>query len=1191
MKLFRIGAVSALAMSLASAAIAENDWNNIEVIQVNTVKPHATMTAFQNEEAAKSFDRKKSSNFKLLNGDWKFNWSPKPADRPKEFYKTDFNDNSWKTIPVPSNWEIEGYGTAIYTNVPYPFPKKPPFIPESDNPVGSYRTTFTTPKNWKGKETFITFEGVNSAFYLWINGEKVGYSQGSRTPAEFNITKYLKPGKNLLAAEVYRWCDGSYLEDQDFWRLSGIFRDVTLQARTPQFINDFKVVTDLDEQFVDADFNVDVFVTKPAGSVELVLKDKAGKEVTKASKKAADKVSFSLPVTNPLKWNAETPNLYDAFITLKDASGKTLEVLSQKVGFREVYVKGNNYFVNGKKVLMKGTNRHETHPDLGQMTDRESIMKGLVLMKENNINAIRTCHYPNNTLFYDLCNEFGFYVWDEANIESHGMGYGGASLAKKTEWKEQHLNRIRRMVYRDCNQPSVITWSMGNEAGDGINFKAAYEWMKEIDPSRPVQYDRTRTNNDLLSMMYTTPGSLKGWANGKKPFIICEYTHAMGNSNGNLIEYWDEVIYKDNAAQGGFVWDWMDQGIRKPIPAPYKKNIGKGPVNDHAFAYGNWDVDFGTREPGKYHHDGNFCMNGLIASDWTPHSGLFAIKYAYRNVHVKALDLEAGKFSIKNWFHFTNLKELVEGSWKVEANGKVVASGKLPELDIEGESEKTFTINMPSTPAKAGVEYFVNFEFTAKKEYSPLVKAGHELAFAQFKLSATPAKTVAADNLPKVSVSENGSAVKVKGADFVVEFDKTEGVMTKYSYKGKTLVKRGPKLDTWRAFTDNDEAPIKKGAYNKVWRDAVKNQQIVDVKLSKLAANAVRVTVDSVLPTTGSTYNTVYTVYGNGEVAVDVNLDKSQAPGKVKSPHRVGTELIVPANLDNMKWYGRGPHPTYIDRKFERISTFGGTVDEQWIEYSRPQANGNKVDVRWLTMTDKAGNGLLFSAAGEALSVGAKFYSKETMEASKYSFQMERSKDIFLNIDHIQLGVGGDNSWGATAHGKYQLREKTYTYSYRMRPISAGQSVDKLVNASVQAVPVKFTDLSDKVESLDDFVREGKYAATSVQSGNNIKNAFDGKENTRWCAQNGSVPQWISTDLGKVQKIKGVEILWESELKYKYIVEVSNNGKKWTKVASSDKKVKKATHKFNKKAKYVRVKCTGIPANNWVSIRELKVLK
>lgn len=1191
-------ATSTLFSCLTTLNAEKPDWNNIDIIQRNVEKPSVTHFAYNKLERAQSFLRDKSQNVKLLNGNWKFHWSSKPADRPTNFYKTDFDDSSWKTIPVPSNWEIHGYGTAIYTNVTYPFPKNPPNVPHNDNPVGSYLKEFALPAHFTNKETFLTFDGVSSAFYLWVNGQKVGYSQGSRTAVKFNISKYLKPGSNKLAVEVYRWCDGSYLEDQDFWRLSGIFRDVYLQSRNPQHIRDFTVVTDMDEQFKDATLNVDIEVTKAAGVVELSLFDANGKAVFPTQKKAAsDKTSFSIDIKDPKHWNAETPYLYDAFLTLKDKSGKTLEIIPQKVGFREAYVKGKNFYLNGKKILFKGVNRHETHPDLGQVTTRESIIRDLKLMKENNINAIRTSHYPNRPLFYDLCNEYGLYVWDEANIESHGMGYGRESIAKDPKWQEQHLNRIRRMLLRDRNHPSIITWSMGNESGDGINFKACYEWLKKNDTTRPVHYERSGSHNDMLSYMYASPGSVAHLARGTKPFIICEYTHAMGNSNGNLNKYWD-TFYGDNAAQGGFVWDWMDQGIRKPIPnhlyvkgqkvaKNYRDNIGKGPVKEHTFSYGNWDVEFSGRKEGLYHHDGNFCMNGLISSDWTPHPGLYAIKYAYRNIHVSAKDLTKGEFSIKNFWHYTKLNELVTGDWIISENGKEIAFGTISDLDIAPETTKDVKLSLPNISPKAGAEYFVTLRFKTKKNYSPLVKEGHELAFAQFKLPYKKATAfLKAQGQLKTEIS--GDTVKVSGKGFHVIFNKNTGMITKFKANGQELLKRGPIMDTWRAYTDNDKAPLANRRYSDKHRTAVQQQEIHNCKVEELG-NTVRFTVTSSLATAGAAYEKVFTVYPNQEIDVDLRFAKGRiAP----APHRIGTELLLPAQLDQMTWYGRGPHPTYIDRQYERIGRFSSTVDEQWVEYSRPQENGNKTDVRWLTMTNKAGNGLLFSAEGKALAIAARFYSKETMENSNYSFQMKRSKEIHLNIDHSQLGVGGDDSWGATAHGEYQLNQPEYTYSYRIRPITAEQNIDKILQKTTETHKVNFSTLKDLIPLSANFITDGQHFASSTEGHNPIKNAFDGKEETRWCASNGETPQWIATDLGTKQTLKGLEVLWETNSRYDFIVEISDNKKDWLQVASSQRSGAKINIQFNAKARYIRIKCNKIHnPNAWVSIKELKFIK
>jgi beta-galactosidase len=585
------------------------------------------------------------------------------------------------------------------------------------------------------------------------------------------------------------------------------------------------------------------------------------------------------------------------------------------------------------------------------------------------------------------------------------------------------------MVERDKNHPSIIMWSLGNEAGTGPNFKAGRELIHELDPTRPVHYEGGHSiESDVVSKMYAGH-EWRHFEHAKRPAVLCEYTHAMGNSNGILDEYWHGTIYQHDEYAGAFVWDWMDQGIRKPVPEAFRKNIGKGPVKETVFVYGGW-------EDNGFGHDGNFCMNGLIASDWTPHPGLFAIKYAYRNVHVRAIDVSAGKFAVKSWFDFCNVNELVEGHWILEENGHELARGAIVDLDIPARSEKEITVDLPEFSPKPGAEYFVTLQFKALASYSPLVDAGHELAYAQFALPVQPPeRPEPAVSDGKLTLENSDDRFVVRGSDFIVTFDQANGLMTGYEYAGKQLIERGPELDLWRARTDNDRPAIDKKAYNAAWSTAVKQQAVSAVNATQLPNGAVRVELSAELPTVQSRYMQRATVYGNGEVQVDVKLDKFRLPREIRWPHRVGTELILAPGLENLKWFGRGPNPTYIDRKFERIGLFGGTVDEQWVDYSRPQANGNKVDVRWLRITDDAGYGLLFSAEGQPLSVGAKHYSKETMEASDYSFQMERSEKVYLNIDHIQLGVGGRNSWGAMAHGPYRLTAGTYEYAYRISPV------------------------------------------------------------------------------------------------------------------------------------------------------------
>lgn len=1022
-----------LCCSLLAANITHAGWQDLSVIQENTERPHATMMTYPDAESALSFDRAQSPWFKLLNGDdWKFHWSENVNKRPVDFYQTAYNDSAWGTIPVPSNWQIEGYGVPIYSNIPYPFPKNAPVIPAEINPAGSYRKTFEIPEDWQGRRTLIHFAGVNSAMTLWVNGQQVGYSEGSRTPAEFDITKYLKPGKNLLAVEVYRWCDGSYLEDQDFWRLAGIFRDVYLWSVADVHLRDFKIDAQMDGRLT-VDYELEG--NTRGSSVAFQLRDPNGHVVF--SKILEDEHSV-LQVDQPQLWSAERPNLYTALLGVK-RHGEFVEIIPQRVGFRTVEIKGNVFYANGVKLKFKGVNRHEHHPDFGQVVTRESMLRDIRLFKEHNINAVRTSHYPNVPEWYALCDQYGIWVLNEANLESHDYGNNpNNKLANAPEWKELHLDRVRRMAERDKNHPSVVVFSLGNEAGTGPNFDACYAYLKEHHPERPVHYegDHKRKGHpatDFISMMYAD----QNW--GKqgpfaKPILLCEYSHAMGNSNGNLHEYWHENIYLNDHHAGAFVWDWMNQGIRMPLPEAERHKIGTGPVEDTFFAYGGW---FEHKLDRKVNNDGNFCMNGLIAADWTPHPGLAAIKHVYRNIHTSPVDLHAGQFKVTSWFDTVTISEVARGVWTLEENGRVIAEEDIPPLHIPARQEGDFAINLPRLEALAGADYFLTLRFLATENYSPLVEAGHELAVEQFKLdfgTSFPASTAKADRLPALTVETSGTKTSVRGEDFEVIFCQESGLLESYSLKDKTLIERGPQIDLWRAYTDNDKDPIKRGSYNAVWRDAVAEGKVSAATLETLDSGAVRFTSVLQMPSVNSVAETVHTVYGDGEIDVAISYEFGQTQQQ-RWPHRIGTELIITGDLDTMAWYGRGPAPTYSDRQFEPIGRFTSTVDAEWVDYSRPQENGNKTEVRWISLTGEDGSGIRIATNDRPLSVGAKFYSKATMEAADYAFQMERSDSIFLNIDHRQLGVGGNNSWGMTALPKYQLRVDEAAYSYRIWPI------------------------------------------------------------------------------------------------------------------------------------------------------------
>lgn len=1143
----------------ALAGYAQPEWDNLEIIQVNTEKPHAEMMTFADAATALTQDRDQSPWFKLLNGNWKFNWAKNPDSRPVDFYKPGFNDSDWKTIPVPSNWQIHGYGTPIYTNVEYPHPNNQPNAPHEYNPVGSYRTAFTVPADWKGRTTHIKFDGVNSAFYLWINGKQVGYSEGSRTPAEFDITKYLKSGENQLAVEVYRWCNGSYFEDQDFWRLAGIFRDVYLWSRDSVSIRDFEIDVDLDADYANAqlDLAVELAGAQAGATVNAQLLDADGNEVFT---KAVTGGSLSVELENPRKWNAEDPYLYQLLLTLSK-NGKTVEVVPWSVGFREAEIIDGVFLINGVAAKQKGVNRHEHEHDTAHTVSRERMLRDVKLFKENNINAVRTCHYPTDPYFYRLCDIYGIYVMDECNLESHGK----RGISGMAEWVPTQMNRIERMAERDKNHASIVIWSLGNEAGRGAGPKAMQAWLHENHPDRPVHCEYDNAHADMVSAMYAGPGWLGGGSS--KPSVLCEYTHAMGNSNGNVKEYWDH-IYSTDHHMGGYVWDWADQGLSVPVPAEFKKNIGAGPVKETFHAYGGW-----WEEAEGRHHDDNFCMNGLVGADREIKPGLITMKYAYRNIHVSAVDAATGTFRVKNWFDFTSIKDLAEGQWELLANGRVVASGKIPELDVAARQEAEFSIPLPEFKPLHGTEYLLTLSFTAKEGYSPLVEPGHEISWEQFAVAATPADTEQIKAPVKVA---DRNEIIAATQELVLKFDKSNAMLTSMEYKGEELIQRGFAPDFWRALTDNDRPSVNKFSDPK-WQHA--GLKVVEAKTQKLGSDAVRVVFNAEVTGTGGAVQLAYTLYGNNEVEVAM----AYKPGPGKGPQRLGLELLLDPAYDNVTYYGRGPNPTYSDRKFERFGIFETTVDGLWVDYSEPQENGNHEDTRWVALTDDAGKGLLFIGEPQ-INFAAKHYAQDVIQDARYSFQMERSDAIHVNIDGAQNGVGGNNSWGATPLRQYILGNKEMSYSFRMMPIADTKEADAKMTARPKAYPVTVPMLEVEGDNI---------TASSEQGGNAAVNAFDGDSKTRWCADGAGLPQWIQLKLDKATAVKKVVVEWEEEGVYQYTISGSTNGKKWSVLADESgnhKSVSKTDDAIKtEKIQFVRVTVTGTPKGQWASIREIEV--
>lgn len=1023
-------------------------WEDPAVSQINREAPRAHFVPFATVEQARLDNPENSPMVMSLNGIWKFKLAQHPSSRPFWFFKDDYDTSGWDEIAVPANWEQQGYDYPIYVNVVYPHKPTPPVIEGNHNPVGSYKRSFEVPETWKGREIYLHAGGVSSNLTLWINGEFVGYSEDSKTPAEFNITRFLKKGKNSVSLEVFRWCDGSYLEDQDFWRMSGITRDIYLLGRDAQHIRDFRVVAGLDSTYLNGNFTLEVEISNHGEKgvpllVEALLNDgETQMEAFSQNLEAApgaSKVTFSGSYPGVKKWSAEDPALYELLITLKNGEGNTLEVIRQDVGFRTSEIKNGRLLINGQYVYIKGTNIHEHHEKTWHVVDRETMLKDIMLMKTHNINTARTSHYPQPELWYKLCNQYGLYLVDEANIESHGMGYGEKSLAKDSAWKAAHLFRTENMFERDKNQPSVIIWSLGNEAGNGVNFYATYDYLKSVDKSRPVQYEQAHQdrNTDIVCPMYMRIENMEKYAltNPERPMIQCEYAHAMGNSVGNLQDYWD-VIEKYDALQGGIIWDWVDQGL-----------LTQDDKGNSYWAYGG---DFG---PDSLYTDGNFCCNGLVDPDRGLKPAMSEVKKVYQYIGFSPINLATGEISIHNKYAFTPLSDF-DFSWEVTGDGVVVSSGDLSVSDgAPGEVVKVkcdFSID-----PQPGAEYFLTVR-ARQREAKGLVEAGWEAAAEQFLLPYyTKEKSVAATSFPKMKSEETETTIAVTGEGFSVAFDKSTGIMTSYKKGEIEFLKIGPIPDFWRAPTDNDFGN-NLNKRSRVWRKAGETRQVKSVSLSEQGSTVKITLLFNLVDEAGTpvaTYQSLYTVYGSGDVRVD-NHFKMTAE-KLPEIVRMGMNLVMPRSFEQITWLGRGPQENYQDRKTGAfVGLYQLAVKEMYYPYVRPQDNGNRTDVRWAAITDAAGNGLLFKGM-PLLEVTAHHQIMEDFESpvrtvgrfvngekviNRHINDVVPRELTSVNIDFKQMGLGGDNSWGAWTHDEYRLTGKEYSYSFLMHPLKAGDN-------------------------------------------------------------------------------------------------------------------------------------------------------
>ncbi|HTL43473.1 MAG TPA: glycoside hydrolase family 2 TIM barrel-domain containing protein [Vicinamibacterales bacterium] len=1054
---------SAIVLSLLAASSvaatpqtpAAPEWDNVTILHQGTNAPHATMVMYPSVEAARS--GAPSPWYQSLNGTWKFHASPRPDARPQDFFRPGFDASGWNDIRVPASIETQGFGMPIYVNIGYAFPydRNDPHPPHDNNPVGSYLRTFEVPGEWNGRRVLLHFDGVDSAFYVWVNGTRVGYSEDSRTPAEFDITSVVHAGANTLAVEVYRFSDGSFLEDQDMFRLSGIFRDVYLSSPGSIHLRDAEIRTPLDAAYRDGRLEVTAWLESRQaaawrGSVTALLSGADGAGI--GSRMAAARVAahgdatvhISVPVRAPHKWSAEDPYLYELVVMLRDASGSLLEAVPFHVGFRTVEIRNGRILVNGRAILFKGVNRHEHDPDTGHYVSRELMIRDIELMKRHNINAVRTSHYPDAPAWYDLADRYGLYLIDEANIECHGFGTNPRNrLTNDPKWTPAYVDRVTRMIERDKNHASVVFWSLGNECGDGLNMAAAYQAAKRRDPTRPVHYEGSGNyggpNSDVTSLMYPTPAALvqRAQARPDVPLILCEYSHAMGNSNGGLKEYWN-IFHSGSNAQGAFVWDWVDQGIRQPRPG------------GTFFAYGGWWED-----PLGIRNDANFSQNGLVGPDRTPHPALDAIKYVYSPLHAEPIDLAAGRFRVTNWYDFVNAKDRATGVWDItDETGATVASGELPVLDVPPRSTREFTMPVPARlpdrrrPSLGTQEYWLTVRFLDRTG-TLWSSQGDEIGWEQWELpppsAASQPASGAAQAVAPLNVRENGQLIRITSDHVAVVFDRVRATIASYSYDGVRLLDRGPLPDFWRAMTDNDlgawKSVISDARKNPaeditVWRHAGESWRVSAISLDRTAQGSVRITVDTELPLVAGRYAMTYAISPAGDIDVEGRYTPGERP--VPMMPRFGMELVVSPGLERLTWLGRGPSETYVDRQFERVGVYQSTVGAQWVEYSRPQENGNKTDVRWVALTNDRGIGV--AAVGEPLlSVEAAHVTKADEEGASYSFQLPRRAETYLNLDLRQMGVGGVNSWSQAAWPLPAYRipgNRPYEYRYRLVPVT-----------------------------------------------------------------------------------------------------------------------------------------------------------
>ncbi len=1175
-----------------------NDWENERIFGRNKVPARATFYPFPDVEAAFRNDYRSSPLVKYLNGRWLFNWSKRVEERPKDFYKNDADLSGWVTIPVPSNWQLQGHGKAIYTNAMYPFHWKlfpwlttperlekyirhvgPDwFAANAPSPVGSYVRTFTVPSDWKGQRIILHFAGVQSAMNVWLNGTKVGYSEGSMTPAEFDITTLVQTGENRLAVEVFRWSDASMIEAQDFWHLSGIYRDVYLKAEPMVRIRDFFAMPKLDDSNrhgkLDVNVKLDNATATTANRKLSALLFAA--DGTVAARATSDLLSIAaegdtearliLDVENPLLWSAEAPNLYQLVLELSDEEGTGVEFITTKTGFRTIEVSGKQVLVNGKPVLFKGVNRHDIDPDHGRTMSRERMLQDVILMKQANINMVRTAHYPNDPYFYELCDEYGLYVMDEANQECHGY----LDLSKIPSWGPAYVDRGVSMLERDKNHISVVFWSLGNESGHGVNIEAMAKAMRPLDPSRLIHYEGQNEVADIDSKMYPSIDYIQNQVLNKdenKPYFYCEYAHAMGNSVGNLEEYWEQIRANDRLI-GGCIWDWVDQAFRAR-----KKPGAKEATFSHLADFGTEADDFwgwGDIFGGRPAH-GNFSVNGLTTPDREFTAKLQEVKYVYRSILLSPQHLEEGFLKVRNEFAFTNLKEFPV-SWELLEDGVRIDGGQLDGINLAPLSDGNLSIPLKRPKLAAGSEYHLNVSFHLAED-TAWAKKGHVISSQQFALPwQLPDEIKAPMSQAELLATVTPATLHLVAPGFAIEFRKSSGMPKLLQYNGEEILTSEIKPNFYRSRLDNDN-----WCYNE-WDWAGFDTLSVDAKdfrYKKISRGKVEVTARVVSRPehwrdNPQILHLKWTIDSSGRIECAVTYEKVKG---LDNMPRVGFTFQADDSLQDWTWFGRGPFENYRDRnRSAHVGIYKKSVAGMTEPYVKPQENGNRTDVRWAALANAAGQGIKIRSIGSLLSMKAIPFTDLELQAADYSYELPKPGRTFVYIDGAHMGLG-NSSCGPRPLDEYRLSDRSLTFGF---------SIEPLQKLSAKApVPTPIPEMA---------VEPPEYTASSSEADNPAQNAFDGDLQTRWCASNGDVGQWVCVDYKTPTVVSGVEIDWEqSNNKYGYLVEGSDDGEVWQKLAEGHANSKESKSAFTATKRYYRIKTTKLPGHYWSSIRELRL--